>query len=81
MLMKDKGKAMSMSYVFLSLGSIGGGIVLAVNLYAWFVLGKARSVMFSAGWMHDWFPNYVVWLTMLAIGLAFWLGAKLRLRA
>lgn len=56
--------------IFPSIGLIGLIITLALNLVALLAFKRPAAEFFSHGWWSAWFPNYVVWLVFVAMGLA-----------
>src|ERR1017187_7706666 len=56
----------------------GGGLVVTVilNLAGLFVFHKSSCVFFSDKWWTEWFPNYIVWMSFLIIGLAEYDGQR-----
>jgi hypothetical protein len=55
---------------FTTLGMVGLGVHLSVNVVAMLVFKKASAEFFSGQWWSSWFPTYNIWFMFLVIGLA-----------
>ena len=51
-------------------GSIGLAGTPLLNLAGLFIFHRSSSVFFSPQWWADWFPNYIVWISFIIIGVA-----------
>jgi hypothetical protein len=50
------------------LGLFGLTLTIAFNFVAVLVLKQASSAFFSDKWWSDWFPVYLVWMTLGIVG-------------
>ncbi len=57
---------------------IGLAIFVALDAFALLALGKASAEPFTRAWWSEWFPAGVVWLVLLGVGGARWLGKRSR---
>jgi hypothetical protein len=66
---KTCGTKRNVMFALLWYGSTGSVLTMILNLLGLFVFHRSSSVFFSHQWWPDWFPNYVVSLSFLIIGL------------
>ena len=61
---------------FLSIGLIGLGSIILVNVVAILAFNKPEAAFLTDDWWSTWFANYVVWFVFTIIGLGQRLSSK-----
>jgi hypothetical protein len=59
-----------------SVGLVGLGIQLVLNLLGLFVFHKAAAVFFTDEWWSSWFPALLVWIVFIIAGIGIRLTSK-----
>jgi hypothetical protein len=57
-------------WLWLWIGSFGLFQTVILNLVGPYVFHRRSSAFFSHKWWADWFPSYVVWITLTLVGCA-----------
>jgi hypothetical protein len=57
-------------WIWLGIGGFGLVQTAMMNLVGPLVFHRHSSVIFSSKWWENWFPSYLVWITIILIGSA-----------